>query len=264
MMLGDDSDNLSGQLDELGAVRPARVLPQCGGDTGTMSLIAREPGDSWDDSTACVQLPAAAARSLVAIRVDGDLTTDTYNVFVDGTRWPPACRHSQRKTGSRTSRSPACGGAGAFFADNVNMSNPARALVDGTFDASEDSDELRALAPGLTVCSRRRPITSGEGGGQRPDRARRGFTFHHLTVAVRARLQRDSLGEHQGGNRGRARSGALASSAPGHSSTIGTSATARRTRRPGTATHVCVVRQVPVEAHRDCRRRQLYRPGEIA
>ncbi len=153
MMVGDDSDGANGPNSTsserfmlLACYRPG------GGDSGTMSLIAREPGDSWDDSTAWRTV--ATGLSLdhwYTIRVDGDLATDTYSVFVDGapmTTGVHACSPKDQLT--HVSFAQLAGGAGGFLVDNVTMLSPAGALVDATFDASSDSDDLRADALGLT------------------------------------------------------------------------------------------------------------------
>ena len=153
MMVGDDSDGANGP----NSTSSERfVLLACyragGGDSGTMRLIAREPGDTWDDSTAWRTVASGLELDRWhTIRVDGDLAADTYSVFVDGApvaTGVQAC--SPRDQLTHVSFAQLAGGAGAFFVDNVTMPSPAGALVDAGLDASVDSDDLRADALGLT------------------------------------------------------------------------------------------------------------------
>ena len=125
MLIGDDNDGTNGP-NSTGGDRFVYMGFYCedGCETGTMSLIANEPGDSYDDSATWRTVATGLALDQWhTIQVVCDLGTDTYNVYVNDTLVDSGVE-AQTAKGTLTHISFAQwnDGAGAFYVDNVQQS----------------------------------------------------------------------------------------------------------------------------------------------
>ncbi|MDL2121667.1 MAG: PKD domain-containing protein [Deltaproteobacteria bacterium] len=149
MMLGDDEDNADGpnSADSERFVFMA-FHRENGGESGTMNLIAREPGNAYDDSAAWRTLEADLAMDQWhTVRVDCDLDTDTYDVYVNGalaSGGAGVMAFISKDEITHMSFAQWNDGSGTFYVDNVEGPPGASAFVaDSNFNASDDSDDLR-------------------------------------------------------------------------------------------------------------------------
>jgi hypothetical protein len=92
-----------------------------GATSGTMNLIAREPGDTYNTSSAWALVASGLAMDAWhTIRVDGDLSTDTYDVYVDGAlARADVLAYAPMTQVTHVSFAQWNDGSGAFFVDNV-------------------------------------------------------------------------------------------------------------------------------------------------
>ena len=93
-----------------------------GATTGPMSLIAREPGDTYNTSSAWALVAGGLAMDAWhTIRVNGDLTTDLYDVYVDGVLARSGIQaYAPMTQVTHISFAQWNDGSGAFYADNIH------------------------------------------------------------------------------------------------------------------------------------------------
>ena len=110
----------------------------------TMSLVAREPGDSFDDSTQWREIVSGLSfDSWYDIQVDIDVVSGVYDVYIDGVLAAAGIQfYNQHSALSYISFAQWNDGAGTFYVDNVTAV-PIDLLANGDFEASADSQELR-------------------------------------------------------------------------------------------------------------------------
>jgi len=149
MMLGDNSDGTKGPNSASSEryVFLAFWCPDGGGDNpgDTMSLIAREPGDSYEDSSAWREIASGLSfDTWHTIKVTCDLIDNTYDVYVNGDLVGndiPA--YSPKDIITHISFAQWNDGAGTFYVDDVIPLLPDSTLiVDHSFNASVDSADL--------------------------------------------------------------------------------------------------------------------------
>ena len=109
-----------------------------------MSLVAREPGDSFNDSTQWRVIAGGLNfETWYDIQVDIDVVSGVYDVYVDGVLAATGVQFYNYNNALRyISFAQWNDGAGTFYVDNV-VADPTDLLVDGDFEASADSNELR-------------------------------------------------------------------------------------------------------------------------
>lgn len=144
MMVGDDSGsgpNRSGRF-----VYMAFWCPNGGGDdpNDKMSLVASEYGDSFNYSTQWREIATGLSfDTWYRIKVTCDVVNDIYEVYVDGVLMDAGIvAANSRSSLTHVSFAQYNDGAGTFYIDNV-ATTPAGLLVDGDFNASIDSVDLR-------------------------------------------------------------------------------------------------------------------------
>ncbi|MHC5060204.1 MAG: PKD domain-containing protein [Planctomycetota bacterium] len=144
MMVGDDSGsgpNRSGRFVYMGF-----WCPDGGGDdpSDTMSLVASEYGDSFNYSTQWREVATGLSfDKWYRIKVTCDVVNDIYDVYIDGVLVDAGIASAtSRHLLTHVSFAQYNDGAGTFYIDNV-ATTPAGLLVDGDFNASVDSVDLR-------------------------------------------------------------------------------------------------------------------------
>lgn len=97
-----------------------------GAETGTMDLIAREPGDDYATSTAWLTVASGLELDRwYTIQVDCDLSTDTYDVYVNGAlRYSGVQAFTAMTQLTHVSFAQWNDGSGAFLVDNVYEGQP--------------------------------------------------------------------------------------------------------------------------------------------
>jgi hypothetical protein len=176
MMLIGDGGGTSNGPNSTGSERFAYMAfhrPGGGGDDlgHTMSLIAMEPGGSFDDSSTWLGIASGLLfHTWHAITVVCNLATDTYDVYLNDDAAPRATVRAYTNKSSLTHISFAqwANGAGSFYVDNVEdatipvfalklgqTSCTGNCLGDANGDQDVDGSDLAALIQRLEqpVCS---------------------------------------------------------------------------------------------------------------
>ena len=93
-----------------------------GATSGTMNLIAREPGDTYNTSSAWALIASGLAMDAWhTVRVVGDLATDLYDVYVDGSLARSGVQaYAPMSQVTHISFAQWNDGSGAFYVDNVH------------------------------------------------------------------------------------------------------------------------------------------------
>ncbi len=122
-----------------------------GGTTGTMDLVARDNNDAWDAFTT-----VASGLNLdqwYTIRIECDLNTDTYDVFVDDVFQVTVAARNAKDTLTHISFSQWNDGAGTFYVDNVQEAGEMQCFsTTGTYTFNTQSGvetEVTDLGPEL-------------------------------------------------------------------------------------------------------------------
>ncbi|MBN1275626.1 putative metal-binding motif-containing protein, partial [Candidatus Woesearchaeota archaeon] len=131
-----------------------------GGDSGTMSLVARDRDDGWTAfSTVATGLDLDR---WYTIRVDLDLDADTYDVYVDGEYQATVSSRIAKSQVTHISFAQWNDGAGAFYVDNVreyvppvctDADNDTYAVEGGLCGLMDCDDSDASINPGaLEIC----------------------------------------------------------------------------------------------------------------
>ena len=121
MMIGDDADNQRGPNSTNGdRFAYMAFYKEGGGDTGTMSLVARQPDDGWNGGSFTLLAADLNISHWYTIRLEIDVENDSYDVYVDDTLVGESVSARVPKSGlTHVSFATWNDGPGTFYVDNV-------------------------------------------------------------------------------------------------------------------------------------------------
>ena len=125
MLIGDDSSTVSTDIgkgpNSTGSERFVCMAfyKEGGGDTGTMDLVAREPGQAWDGGSFTKVASGLNLDQWYTIKVTCDVASDTYMVYVDGVYQQTLTGFTSKDSLTHISFATWNDGGGDFYVDDV-------------------------------------------------------------------------------------------------------------------------------------------------